>query len=330
MASTPFLSVTLLLLIIVTNACAFSSSSSGRGFGASSSSSSNSNFVSPFDRFKSSCPADIDAIRKFDPSLLTKDNNDENDIWVAVYRSANNLPSVFVRDEFFAAMKSSTTAQGGDSETLVSTTSSATSSSSVILNSNNKQPVAVARLGKDAKTGYYIIDSMRCILKKEGKDGKTSEDCDGGTEHTEAIGVCIDELIIQYLQRYSEKEGNGDVDDMLSFDGGIHFRGTLVSGKLLDSRGFREVNELTADMHSHESDFDGALAKYAERSTSREVAKNPGARDRALKIVSYLGRINREEDRMRDKRVEGGGNKGDEGEEEESDFDPWASVKKFI
>ena len=329
MASTPFLSVTLLLLIIVTNACAFSSSSSGRGFGASSSSSSNSNFVSPFDRFKSSCPADIDAIRQFDPSLLTKDNNDENDIWVAVYRSANNLPSVFVRDEFFAAMKSSTTAQGGDSETLVSTTSSATSSSSVISNSNNKQPVAVARLGKDAKTGYYIIDSMRCILKKEGKDGKTSEDCDGGTEHTEAIGVCIDELIIQYLQRYIEKEGNGDVDDMLSFDGGIHFRGTLVSGKLLDSRGFREVNELTADMHSHESDFDGALAKYAERSTSREVAKNPGARDRALKILSYLAKIDRDEDRLRAKRMEDGDDGGEE-EEEENDFDPWASVKKFI
>ena len=137
------------------------------------------------------------------------------------------------------------------------------------------------------------------------------------------------------MQRYLEKESNGDVDNMLSFDGGIHFRGTLVSGKLLDSRGFREVNELTADMHSHESDFDGALAKYAERSTSREVAKNPGARDRALKILSFLGKIDRDEDRLRAKRMEGGDDTRDkeeeEGEEEEeNDFDPWASVKKFI
>eukprot|EP00571_Detonula_confervacea_P005410 CAMPEP_0172316464 /NCGR_PEP_ID=MMETSP1058-20130122/28332_1 /TAXON_ID=83371 /ORGANISM="Detonula confervacea, Strain CCMP 353" /LENGTH=326 /DNA_ID=CAMNT_0013030779 /DNA_START=13 /DNA_END=993 /DNA_ORIENTATION=+ len=325
MMETPLLS-TILLLLAATTSHAFSA---GKGFGSSPSS---SNAYVSFDRFKASCPSDVNAIRQFDPSLL-KDNNDhtekdEEDVWVAVYRSANNLPSVFVRDAFMDAMKVSTTVQEGDSETLVSSSSSLSASiaSGVINNSNNganaekSKPVAVARLGKDEKSNCYIIDSMRCALTKENTD----DDCDGGSEHAEAIGVCIDELVLSFLQRYIEKEGNdknGEKNEM-RFDGGIHFRGTLVSGKLLDSRGFREVSELSSDMHSHESDFDGALARYADRSTSKEVAKNPGARERALKIVSYLGRVDWDEDQRRGKQV-------DIDDEEESDFDPWASVKKF-
>jgi len=217
-------------------------------------------------------------------------------------------------------MKASTTAQEGDADTLVSSTKSISTSiseGSLISNTNNK-PVAVARLFKDTNSNFYIMDSMRCVLKKENTD----EECDGGSEHAEAIGVCIDELVLSYLQQCID-----DNDKKLSFDGGIHFRGTLVSGKLLDSRGFREVTELSLDMHSHESDFDGALSKYAERATSREVAKNPGALDRALKIVSYLGRIDRDQDRLNAKQVNE--DEGDIGDEEESDYDPWASVKKF-
>ena len=310
---------TLLLLIYATiNISAFSSSSSGRGFGASSSSNTNA-YVSPFDRFKAACPADVNDIRQFDPKLIKDDDtNHKDDLWVAVYRSANNLPSVFVRDEFFSAMKASTTAQEGDADTLVSSTKSISTSiseGSLISNSNNK-PIAVARLFKDPNTNHHIMDSMRCVLKKENTD----EECDGGSEHAEAIGVCIDELVLSYLQQCVD-----DNDKKLSFDGGIHFRGTLVSGKLLDSRGFREVTELSLDMHSHESDFDGALSKYAERATSREVAKNPGALDRALKIVSYLGRIDRDEDKANQVTEDEGGN----GDEEESNYDPWASVKKF-
>ncbi len=51
----------------------------------------------------------------------------------------------------------------------------------------------------------------------------------------------------------NEDEDNDDDDDdndvngvggggehRMSFDGGIHFRGTLVSGRLLNSRGFRD------------------------------------------------------------------------------------------
>lgn len=320
-------------------------SAGGRGFGKSSPSSNNDSAFASFDRFRASCPADVDAVSRFDPSLIKAgvDSDggggvgEEDDVWVAVYRSKNNLPSVFVKDAFLDAMKVATTAQDGDSETLVSSSSPSASGGVLISNNNSDpdggdaKPVAVARLGYDADSGCRIIDSMRCVLKKENTD----PDCDGGSEHTEAVGVCIDELVLSYLTRYLVKESDGDTGDgkdekMMAFDGGIHFRGTLVSGKLLDSRGFREVTELTSDMHSHESDFDGALAKYAERSTSKEVAKNPGARDRALKIVSRLGRVDREGDRRRAERRKVGVDSGEDGEEEESDFDPWASVKRFI
>jgi hypothetical protein len=57
--------------------------------------------------------------------------------------------------------------------------------------------------------------------------------------------------------------------------------------------------------------------KYAERTTS--TAKNPGSRDRALKIVSSLGRLNKDEEL----------DSSDE-QSEADDFDPWASVKKYI
>ncbi|KAL7541068.1 hypothetical protein ACHAXR_010996 [Thalassiosira sp. AJA248-18] len=323
----------LLATTITSRTAAFSA---GKGFGSSPA--SNNNAFVTFDRFRPSCPADINAIRQFDPSLIKEGGqDDDDDVWVAVYRSANNLPSVFVRDQFMDAMKVSTTAQSGDSETLVSSVSTSVTSSVVISpnsdskNNNNNdsanKPVAVARLGKDVNTGYYILDSMRCVLKKEN----TNADCDGGSEHAEAIGVCIDELVLSYLQRYLESNNdnnnnNNNNEEMTSFDGGIHFRGTLVSGKLLDSRGFRETSKFSTDFHSHESDYDGALAKYAERSTSTEIAKNPGARDRALKIVSCLGRVDRDEDlrRAKEKEEEEGG--GDD--DGESDYDPWAGVKK--
>lgn len=315
-----------------TAAAAFS-----RGKGLRASPSSDGAFVS-FDRFRAACPADPSAIRQFDPSLV-KDDAAPEEMWVAVYRSANNLPSVLIRDEFLSAMKASTTAQEGDSETLVSSPSAETSgvisngngsndSSDSVSSVNNSKPVAVARLFKDANN-IHILDSMRCVLKKENTD----DNCDGGSEHAEAIGVCIDELVLIYLRRCLESEDSGaggEQGDRMTFDRGLHFRGTLISGKLLDSRGFREVSELSPDMHSHESDFDGALAKYADRSMSKEIAKNIGARDRALNIVSYLVKIDRSEDQRRAQKQQG--EVGDENKEkdEEEGFDPWSSVKKYI
>lgn len=278
--------------------------SAGKGFGKPK----DNAFVS-FDRFRASCPEDVAAIKKYDASLIKEDS--DQDIWVAVYRSNNNLPNVFVRDQFFEAMKTSTTVQDGDSETLVSSTSTSVSGGGVMVSSTaTEKPVAVARLRKSSESdGVSIIDSMRCTLKKEN----TNPDCDGGSEHAEAIGVCIDELVLYFLQQCVK-------DKNITFDGGIRFRGTLVSGKLLEERGFREVDVLSSDMHSHESDYMGALMKYAERSASTEIAKNPGSRDRALKIVSNLGRLDRHDEL----------DSSEEKDEKKDDFDPWASVKKYI
>ena len=295
----------LLISIVVHLANAFSA---GKGFGKSP---NNKAFVS-FDRFRASCPEDVNAIKKFDASLVKDDVAD--DVWVAVYRSNNNLPNVFVRDAFFDAMKASTTVQEGDSETLVSATT-ASVGSGVVVSSGAKgvdKPVAVARLTKSSvSSSVSLIDSMRCTLKKED----TNSDCDGGSEHAEAIGICIDELVLQFLQQCV-------ADDNKKFDGGVRFRGTLVSGKLLEDRGFREVTSLSSDMHSHETDYVGALLKYAERSASTEVAKNPGSRDRALKIVSNLGRLERSNEIPKKAGVQ-------EEDEKDDDFDPWASVKKY-
>ena len=325
--------MTVLILLLSTTLLLFSSSidvalafSAGKGFGKSSSSSSSNNksFIGA-DRFTAICPAAPETISKFDSSLINDDDrsNNNNDTWVAVYRSKNNLPSVFVRDSFFDAMSVATTAQDGDSQTLVSS-STKQEGVGVISSSNlqSEKPVAVARLtaSKDGEK-VSIIDSMRCTLKKEN----TNPDCDGGSEHCEAIGVCIDELVISYLQSLLEADSTAAVDDedTLHFDGGIRFRGTLFSGKLLEARGFREATQLSADMHSHESDFDGALTSYAERSTSTDISKSHGARDRSLKIVSLLSKLDREED----KKVEAD---EEQGNEEDSDYDPWASVKRYL
>jgi hypothetical protein len=64
-----------------------------------------------FDRFRATCPADASCIRQFDAALVDDDvnSNAESFVWVAVYRSNNNKPSVFVRDDFLASMKEATT-----------------------------------------------------------------------------------------------------------------------------------------------------------------------------------------------------------------------------
>lgn len=310
--------------------------------------SSSSTTIALFDRFRTSCPADLDAIRRFDPTLDINVEDDDN-VWAAVFRIANNLPSVFVdrESEFFNAMTSATTtslpssssssSSGNSSENAPYMTGGSSSSSSgvmIVANCNeNQTPVAIARLRKgdydgndgnvnnssSSSSSYYcIMDAMRCSLRKED----TNPDCDGGSEHSEALGLCIDELVLAYLR------GKMECD---SFDGGIRFRGTLISGRLLSSRGFREVSDLqlSKDVRtSHESDVDGAMEQYSERMTSR---LSPGARERASSIVSYLGRMDREKDKRR--RRSACDNKEEDvvvTEEGENDFDPWASITKYL
>lgn len=292
-----------------------------------------SSTIGAFDRFRASCPADLDAIRRFDPTLVKSDiDADDNNVWVAVFRTANNLPSVFVRDEFFNAMASATTSlpSRSSNENAPSMTGGSSSGVMIVANRNeNQTPVAIARIRKgdyngndvndnSSSSSYCILDAMRCALRKED----TNPDCDGGSEHSEALGVCIDELVLAYLRERMECD---------SFDGGIRFRGTLISGRLLSSRGFREVSDLqlSKDIRtSHESDIDGAMERYSERMSS---GLSTGARERASSIVSYLGRMDREEDKR--KRRAACENKEEDvvvDKEGEGDFDPWASIKKYL
>ena len=86
-----------------------------------------------FDRFRPECPANPQSIHSFDPSLWQQQQEpraaakskttaaEEEPIWVAVFRTSNNAPSVFVKDEFLNAMRLAT---GGLSELPVSTTTS--------------------------------------------------------------------------------------------------------------------------------------------------------------------------------------------------------------
>lgn len=278
-----------------------------------------------FDRFRAICPADPSWVAQFDASLIDNNNvnvgdgdsNNNNDeqaqkeaskvVWVAVYRSNNNKPSVLIKDSFLQAMKSAT-----DS---VSTSLSA--SDPALLNSfemgrgvTKEAPVAVARLIPSEDFGdTWILDSMRCVLKKENTD----ESCDGGSEHTEALTTGIDTLLLHYLSSLNV--------DTNRFEGAIRTKATLVSAILLEDRGFREVSKLTRDMATHISSLDVCLEQYATRAVDT-VAKSPGAQQRALAILSHLGRIDREADLRASQ-------KQDE-ENSDDDYDPWASVLKYL
>lgn len=259
------------------------------------------------DRFRAKCPADINSVNQFDPSL-TVNGNDE--AWVAVYRSSNNLPSVLLQDDFRNAMRIATSVQtdGTSQSTSVDYEYSrhieigAANSDSSSTGVKAKIPIAVAKIAPSSVVeGKYVISEMRCSLKKEDQN----KDCDGNSEHCEAISICIDELIIHHLS-----EGK-------PFDNSIRVKATLVSGKLLEERGFQEIDEMSKDMATHISSLDSCLIKYAERAVA-SVSKNPGARERALKIVQLLGK---EDPKEKD---------GDDDDGSEPEYvDPWATSKIF-
>lgn len=262
------------------------------------------------DRFKATCPAEITSISNFDPSL---DVNDEG-IWVAVFRSSNNLPSVLIKDDFMNAMRIATTVQtnGNISQSTQvddgSLTGKIENSIETIADSSSKglgcsgvkalTPVAVAKLVPSSDfDGNWILESMRCNLKKEDTDDL----CDGQSEHAEAISICIDELLLNHL-----RSGN-------TFDGTIRTKATLVSGKLLETRGFQEVTELCRDMATHISSLEESLSQYAIRSV-KTVSSSPGARDRALQILSFLGKEEIVEETKKDDN------------DNVQEYDPWANI----
>ena len=342
-----------------------------RHFASAFSSSSGGSPTAGFDRFRAECPASPASIALFDPSLVGPGGDDERgqdgsgETFVAVYRSANNLPSVIMRDELFASMRIATTtasaavsepADGIETKASDGGNSSGSSSSSSNNNKNDNAestaqgskgveapvPLAVGRLRPSPDfEGSFVIDDLRCSLKKED----TNPDCDGGSEHTEALGVCIDELILHRLRLATAgngKKGNGDGDGPAattaaapasasasaggaSFDGALRCKATLVSSPLLCDRGFEEIDEfpLPSDMATHVSGLDSCMERYADRVVGAG-AKNIGARERALKILSRLGQLNREEEKKAKKKKQ----EEEKGNNESGDdeYDPWANV----
>lgn len=292
-----------------------------------------------YDRFRSVCPADRSCVRHFDPDILSDDDEDvdERHTWVAVYRSSNNLPSVLLKDDFLNAMNHATstavigatvpgieTKEGND---VVGKDDDDDGSSSV----RARAPVAVARLRPGATdSSSWIVDGLRCSLKKE----ETNPDCDGGSEHAEALSVCVDELIAHFLSTATTSKTDGRTafvadprNDLL------RCKATLVAAPLFEARGFREIDALDAEMATHAASLDAAMERYASRAvaatttTDACAARSPGARDRALRVLSLLGQFDASENDD-DDTVDSSSASTEEGDDEQ-EYDPWASIKSY-
>jgi len=268
-----------------------------------------------FDRFKAKCPADISVIAKFDPDLV-KDCHDEDTAWVAVFRANNNLPSVLAQDDFFKnmdlAIKGASSLTNNDAS-VVSRSHAGIMGIETKVSENT--PVAVARLRRsELNEKQWVLDTLRCSLKKE----RINKDCDGGSEHTEALSVCIDELIVHHLRHPSKR----------NFEQTIRCKATLVSSPLLESRGFTQVEELCRDMATHISSLEGALEKYAERASAvgSVVWNSPSISDRTLQIVSLLARLDHQDEKENNVQSSFiGSNDNDDGP-----TDPWANLKRYL
>ena len=284
---------------------------------SSSSSSSSSPLGISLDRFRATCPTKSICIRQFDESLVVgKEDKNDDSVWVAVYRTNNNKPSVMVRDEFFHAMKAATTTSsstsatedGGDeSANSVQTDTNPTSPLLETPLTGLEKPVAVAELRPSSDyPGKFVLQNLRCTLKKEAQD----ETCDGGSEFTEALGVCVDALILQFLKTHNSDE----------FEGTIRTKATLFSNKLVETRGWEPVEELSKDMATHVSRYHACLDSFAQRAA--QVSINAGARDRALQIVSLLGKLEQPPSKNKDDDNDNNDNNKDE-------YDPWAGASLF-
>jgi hypothetical protein len=285
----------LLKLSLICSSLAFSGKSSSHGDSGAAP-------ITLFDRFRAFIPASPDIIQRFDAQLDTTSHKDS--IWVAVYRSSNNKPSVIIKDEFFQAMRSAT-----DSINPSQQAADDSLQNSFVKSSNLETPVAVARIRPSQDfENTWVLDAMRCMLLKES----TEKACEGGSEHTDAICTAIDALLEYHLTSCTR------------FEGAIRTKATLVSATLLEERGFREVESLSKDMATHVSSLDDCLDRYAERSVSLDT-KSPGARQRALKIVQLLGRFDRQEDLKLAKQQQ-----QSDVPKEDDNYDPWAGMKLFL
>jgi len=261
-----------------------------------------------FDRFRVMCPASTGCITKYD-SKIDLSSQSEKAFWAAVYRSNNNQPSVFVKDEFLQSMRLAV-----DSAVSTSASSNTESNNEDLIETpmSLQKPVAIACLRpSEDYEGNWVLDTMRCDLKKENTDAS----CDGGSEHTEAVSAAIDALLLQYLV------SNDDITNV-RFERVIRTKGTLVSGILLEERGFVPIESLSRDMATHVSSLDTSLEKYADRAIN---TKSPAARERALSILSHLGRLDREADIKAAQEIE-----STNGDSTDDDYDPWASFNSIM
>jgi hypothetical protein len=354
-----------------------------------------------FDRFKSVCINDKkkkeSVIKEFgDESLLSSlglhsknnnvddENDDDNELWAAVYRSNNNKPSVIVRDDFFRAMNdattTTTTTKSADDDNAMNNVSTISPSNTAtflsdtipdLLQIPSSKPVAIARLIKTNDNDVYLLDNLRCSLKKEDQD----INCDGGSEYLEALSCAVDTLLLNHLQQKlslsssssntnKNTQDDNDNDDIIFKDGTIRTKATLFNSKLFEQRGFIPIETLSRDMATHVSNYDSCLNSYTERACSGEQSTTTttnnnsgigfgqkqkqeqsddddvassnsnnentttmmatGTRDRALQIVSLLGRLdprNIVSDESSDNKTD---DKDDD--EDEDEYDPWATM----
>ena len=151
----------------------------------------------------------------------------------------------------------------------------------------------------------------------------------------EAMGVCVDELVLRFLEeKQKAKEGDGkkSKSKSTSFDGSILCRATLYSKRVMEDRGFVEIedmNTIGADITlTHKSSLESSLSKYAERATSTSsTGMAVGARERALRILVLLGRIEEKTNKGGKK----GSNDGDDGDDgDDGGYDPWAGAENVF
>ena len=231
----------------------------------------------------------------------------------------NNLPTVLLKDDFLNSMRIATT------KTTSSTPSS--SSSSLIETASLQQatPVAVARLCRSTHfPNTWTLDHMRSWLKKETLD----DNCDGGSEHAEAIAVAIDALLLHHLTKQMDamhtNMNNKNSTTVPVMEGVIRTKATLVSGVLLEQRGFQPVEKLDKDMATHISSLEPCLERYAQRTLEAPMKSN--AQAVALQILSKLGLLNVKEEMQAATRLL----QEQEEENRDDDYDPWAGIKQYI
>jgi len=242
--------------------------------------------------------------------------NERDDVWAAVYRSNNNLPTVLLKDDFLNSMRIATNG-GSDSSSITSLSNN----NNMIENTLVRQetPVAVARLRPSTDySNKFVLDTMRCWLKKED----LNQDCDGGSEHKEALSVAIDALLLHYLQEQTDTVTATKQAPV--FEQVIRTKATLVSGQLLEERGFQQVTELAKDMATHTSSLEDCLEKYADRTLQAPMKSS--TQSIALKILSKLGLLDRAVELEAASREEVSNNEDDS----DDDYDPWAGIKQFI